>query len=547
MVLQEKLNIFSEIPENEYVKTVSQEHRKKLAQFFTPYLVAKFMANWILANPDCKTILDPAMGLGIFFRAMLENTNKKLSFKGYDIDDKVITSAKNLFCDEENLEILQKDYMFNDWNNCYDGIICNPPYLKFHDFTTKDEILAEFQSRLGLKLNGFTNLYTLFLLKSIHQLNKNGRCAYLIPSEFLNSDYGTLVKKYLIENKSLRYVIIFDFKENMFADALTTSSIFLFVNDNDNNNEKKEVEFINLTSQTALEKLTEKITDYPNLEIEKAHKIAYSALNPDIKWRFYYQTQNKQNYKNLVPFSMYAKVVRGIATGDNDYFSFNVQKQIEFGIEDKYLLPCIAKSTDIIGSFFTENNFQELKQKNKKVLLFNGIDFKNDLGNEKLKSYIELGEKNGTSQRFLTSNRNPWYALENRIPSPIWVGVFNRTGLRFVRNEANIRNLTTFHCVYFNTMFMQETDLFFAYLLTDLAKEIFNDNKREYGNGLNKFEPNDLNSSKVVDFSILTSSQKAEIITIYNNYRENCLNKNTISELLNEINWIFTKIYKKIS
>jgi adenine-specific DNA-methyltransferase len=543
MVLQEKLNIFSETPENEYTKTVSQEHRKKLAQFFTPYLVAKFMANWILANPDCKTILDPAMGLGIFFRAMLENTNKKLSFKGYDIDDKVVESAKNLFSDEENIEIVHKDYMFNDWNNCYDGIICNPPYLKFHDFTTKDEILAEFQSRLGLKLNGFTNLYTLFLLKSIHQLNKNGRCAYLIPSEFLNSDYGTLVKKHLIENKSLRYVIIFDFKENMFADALTTSSIFLFANDN----EKKEVEFINLTSQTALEKLTEKITDYPNLEIEKAHKIAYSALNPDIKWRFYYQTQNKQNYKNLVPFSMYAKVVRGIATGDNDYFSFTIQKQIEFGIEDKYLLPCIAKSTDIIGSFFTENNFQELKQKNKKVLLFNGIDFKNDLSNEKLKSYIELGEKNGTSQRFLTSNRNPWYALENRMPSPIWVGVFNRTGLRFVRNEANIRNLTTFHCVYFNTMFMQETDLFFAYLLTDLAKEIFNDNKREYGNGLNKFEPNDLNSSKVVDFSILTSSQKAEILKLYYIYRENSILKNTTPNLLHEINQIFTGIYKKTS
>ena len=450
MVLQEKLNIFSETPENEYVKTVSQEHRKKLAQFFTPYLVAKFMANWILANPACKTVLDPAMGLGIFFRAMLENTNKKLSFKGYDIDDKVIASAKNLFSDEENIEIVQKDYMFNDWNNCYDGIICNPPYLKFHDFTTKDEILAEFQSRLGLKLNGFTNLYTLFLLKSIHQLNKNGRCAYLIPSEFLNSDYGTLVKKYLIENKSLRYVIIFDFKENMFADALTTSSIFLFANDD----EKKEVEFINLTSQTALEKLTEKITEYPNLEIdlktgleiEKTYKIAYSVLNPDIKWRFYYQTQNKQHYKNLVPFSMYAKVVRGIATGDNDYFSFNLQKQIEFGIEDKYLLPCIAKSTDIVGNFFSENNFQELKQKNKKVLLFNGIEFKNDLKNEKLKSYIELGEKNGTSQRFLTSNRNPWYALENRVPSPIWVGVFNRTGLRFVRNEANVRNLFYFLC-----------------------------------------------------------------------------------------------------
>lgn len=536
-ILNETTNIFSENPENEYIKTVSQEHRKKLAQFFTPYPIAQFMAKWILSNPNCKTVLDPALGLGIFFRAILENTDKQIHFKGYDIDSKVLEKSQELFADFDNVEILNKDYMFNDWNNRYDGIICNPPYLKFHDYSTKEDILAEFQSRLGLTLNGFTNLYTLFLLKSIHQLNENGRCAYLIPSEFLNSDYGTYVKKYLIENKFLRYIIIFDFKENIFSDALTTSSIFLFANDN----EKTEVEFINLTSQTDLEKLTERINSYPKLKLEKTQKIDYQQLNPDIKWRCYYQPQNTQKYHNLISFRMYAKVVRGIATGDNDYFSFNIEKQKQFNIDEKYLLPCVMRATDAEGHFFTENDFTNLKEKNKKVLLLNATDLKD----ENLKSYIELGEKIGTSQRFLTSKRTPWFSLENRIASPIWVGVFNRKGLRFIRNEANIKNLTTFHCVYLNAMFLQNTDLFFAYLLTDVAKEIFNDNKREYGNGLNKFEPNDLNNSKIADLSILTETQKIEILELYNVYRESAINKKTIPSILEELNLKFEKVYKK--
>jgi adenine-specific DNA-methyltransferase len=82
-------------------------------------------------------------------------------------------------------------------------------------------------------------------------------------------------------------------------------------------------------------------------------------------------------------------------------------------------------------------------------------------------------------------------------------------------------------------------------LLTDVAKEIFNDNKREYGNGLNKFEPNDLNNSKIVDLSILTETQKTEILELYNVYRESAINKKTIPNILEELNLKFGKAYKK--
>ncbi|MDR0660371.1 MAG: Eco57I restriction-modification methylase domain-containing protein [Prevotellaceae bacterium] len=95
-----------------------------------------------------------------------------------------------------------KDYIYNDWENKYDGIICNPPYFKFHDYDNKSA-LKEIENRTKVKLNGSTNLYTLFLLKSVVRLNPNGRIAYIIPSEFLNSDYGKLVKAFLMRKKFL--------------------------------------------------------------------------------------------------------------------------------------------------------------------------------------------------------------------------------------------------------------------------------------------------------------------------------------------------------
>jgi adenine-specific DNA-methyltransferase len=106
--------------------------------------------------------------------------------------------------------------------------------------------------------------------------------------------------------------------------------------------------------------------------------------------------------------------------------------------------------------------------------------------------------------------------LEKRPPAPIWVSVFNRSGLRFVRNEANISNLTTFHCIYPQTDLFSDVsiDLLFAYLLTDTARQIFKDNSREYGNGLQKFEPNDLNKGMMLDLSKLSVSAKQKIFEL---------------------------------
>ncbi len=526
-----KIHIKTNEPEKEYAQKVSLEHRKKFAQFFTPFSVAEFMSLWILGNKQLNTVLDPAFGLGIFARA-IRKFDKNCQIKGFEIDENILDEANEIFEEDPNISICLKDYMFNDWGNRYDGIICNPPYFKFHDYDNK-ATLKEIEKNLGLKLNGFTNLYTLFLLKSVCQLNENGRAAYIVPSEFLNSDYGVLVKSYLKKNKLLRYVIVFDFEENIFDDALTTASILLFANDND----KSGVEFINVKTLAELNLLQKKIQSYPIRKSENV--VSFSALNPKIKWRAYYQEQNATRFKNLVPFSNYGKVVRGIATGANEFFKFNQSKANQYNINEKYLLPCITKSADVCGSFFTKDDFEKLKQQDKFIYLINATE-QNETS---VKKYLEKGEAEGVHERYLTANRNPWYALEKRSPSPIWVSVFNRNGLRFVRNEAKISNLTTFHCIYLNLFSEPKIDLLFAYLLTDISKDIFNDNRREYGNGLHKFEPNDINKALMVDLDIIGKQDEEQILKLYFEYRKSELSGNVNTSLLDEINRIFEELF----
>lgn len=483
------------IKEREYAARVEALHRKKYAQFFTPEQIADFMAEWVLGNVhDGADILEPAFGLGVFSRLMYER-NTDIRVVGYDIDERIISCAKANFCTGKyNLELKQENYITSPWNEAYDGIICNPPYLKFHDYDNA-VFVPLVNSKLHIRLSGFTNIYTLFLLKSISQLREGGRLAYIVPSEFLNSDYGVEVKRALLESGTLRHIIIVDFTKCAFDDALTTACI-LFCEKKKGGAE--EVRFSNIVDVT---ELSNSLSEYKTF--------AYGQLDPNVKWKLYYEKTQAGKYHHLVPFSTFAKVSRGIATGANGFFAFKASKIESSELPRCCFRPCICHAADVKTPFFSVEDFNALSAEDKTVYLFDGCAVKND---PHVEAYIQAGMADGIDKRHLTANRSPWYALENRVPSPIWVSVFNRKGLRFVRNNAGVFNLTTFHCVY--NKGRVDTEVLFAYLVTDMAKEIFLDNSRQYGNGLVKFEPNDLNKGRVVDLRMLSDSEKLLVISL---------------------------------
>lgn len=481
--------------EREYVKIIPIEHRKKFAQFFTPEQISDFMATWVLNGRKGKVdILEPAFGLGIFSRSM-HKLNPQIRVVGYDIDKTISTYAIESFVRPEyDISICNENYLTASWSEKYDGIICNPPYLKFHDYDNAT-LVPIVNKKLHTHLNGFTNIYSLFLLKSIFQMKVGGRMAYIIPSEFLNSDYGVEVKRSLLQSGVLRHVIIVDFTKCAFDDALTTACILLC----EKNENSKNIHFSNIDNVAKLDSSLKEYTTFS----------AYQ-LNPEIKWKQYYENTWSSKYNNLVPFSTFAKVSRGIATGSNNYFTFKKSKIDTYNIPENSLRRCICHAADVNNQIFSKNDFENLANQDKTVFLFDGCA---NVKDPYVQNYIHIGETIAVDKKYLTASRNPWYAIENRCPAPIWVSVFNRNGLRFIRNKAGVYNLTTFHCVY--NLGEIDTDILFAYLVTNVAKEIFLDNSRQYGNGLVKFEPNDLNKGNVVDLRILTSKEKDFVLKAY--------------------------------
>ena len=291
-----------------YTKGVAAEHIKSFGQYFTKYEVADFMCTWACSNAD--TVLDPAVGNSVFLKyARKHNTNCCLT--GFEIDPDIL----DYFGNPASANIINDDYLLNNWERKYDAIVCNPPYNRFQAVGNRNEVLEAIYEHTGVKYSGYTNLYILFLLKSIYQLSDKGKLAYIIPSEFMNSKYGTAIKQLLIDKKMLRAVINFKNDNEMFFNATTTCCIILLDND-----EKEQVYFYNLQSVNELKiNILEDNNSY-------AIRVGYEQLTASEKWRFFINQEDKKTYKNLVPISRFCSVSRGIATGANDFFCFSRTK-----------------------------------------------------------------------------------------------------------------------------------------------------------------------------------------------------------------------------
>ena len=221
---------------------------RDLGQYFTHRLVIKYMVE--LCNPKMigthtEKIVDPSMGTGGFLTMAAKYYNEKYPsidwtlnkkrISGFDIDESVMEMAKlNLFLetDEHFNTLVQRDTLYKDMvlsNNSEpltaDIILANEP------MGLTNLVHANCCDRIkDLKIRG-TSAEPLFLQLFMEALNKNGRCAVVIPDGVLfnesNLHQGT--RKKLIEDFNLEKVITLNDKK-FFTNTGVKTSILYFVN-----------------------------------------------------------------------------------------------------------------------------------------------------------------------------------------------------------------------------------------------------------------------------------------------------------------------------
>lgn len=524
--------------EDNYIRSTDPAWRKKFGQIFTPPAIAHLMISWVTANMQGGRLLDPALGPGIFYRELAAELAKSAAespedasdstfvssllssfdFEGFELDPNLAELTRDAFTTLGiPLQCYAEDFLFAHIVRPYDGIVCNPPYIHFQDYKYHPEFLQEFTRLYGLELNKLSNIYALFLVKALSLLKPGGRAAFIVPSEFLNADYGIGIKEFLLATRALTHLIIFDPALQIFPGFLTTSAILLF-----EKSAAHQIQMINLSTLSELPTIQNYLLNPVESYGLKVKNCDYSALDPKVKWKNYYADTTAhlhlEKKTNLTRFSKFANVRRGIATGANEFFTLSAEDAREHRIDRVYLSPCLTRASQLQDNFFCEADLERLIAAGKKVFLLN---LTNKLPDKHVLAYIRRGEELGFHTRYLTRNRRLWYTMEPLTPADILVKTFNREPAVFVANHTATLHLTCFHGIYLNPLGQEYREALFLYLLTDLAREVFEGYKRDYGLGLGKFEPNDIKEAHVLDFTTMSSADLATLVALYQEYVTN--------------------------
>lgn len=481
--------------EEVYRRTTDPAHRKALGQYFTPPAVARFLCAW--ACRGAATVLDPAAGNSVLL-CQARRVAPDAALTGYEVDEAVLA----FFGNPAEAQLHRQDYLAADWQRQYDAIVCNPPYLRFQAIADRTGLLERFRAHTGVRYSRYTNLSVLFLIKSLCQLAPGGRLAYILPAEFLNARYGTPVKELLVRRRLLRAVINFPHDRELFPDAITTCCLLLV-----DREPKDGVAFYRVDSM-------EQLADLPveTLGRDAPVRVPWQGLDPGEKWRRYLWQEPPAAYAHLTRVERFCTVSRGIATGANGYFCFNRSRMAAEGLDPSCFSRCVCRSASVETPLFTGADFDELARRDRTVFL---LDLKGPVSGAAA-AYLEKGAALGIPQKYLPSIRHPWYAMEQKPPAPIWMTSASRGRIKFVRNLAGARALTTFHLVYLRPEWEALTDLLFCYFLTPIAQELLGRNRKALGNGLQKFQPRDFQEAPMLDVTVLSDADRRQVQTLYN-------------------------------
>lgn len=460
-------------PDNaRYLEQVGAEHRKRFGQFFTHPAVASFMVEWVLGAGG-TSLYDPAFGLGAFLAPIV--SNGRVNFTASEIDPTVLRFWADATGGDISF-VTNEDYMLS-WGRQHENIVCNPPYMRFQKFLNREAVFNAFSQNLKLRLLGYTNIASAFLLKSLSELDSAGRMAYIMPLEFLNTGYGKLVKAKLLEGGHLVAIINLECERDIIPDAITSVGIILY----DAGKGYSTVDFHTITAIDALDNV---------LESAPATRIAWSDLDPNDKWLSYFTpTDYSINVSNMVTLDYYGHFSRGIATGANEFFTLRPSEVRLRGMGEAECIPCLTRSSQVRGAIFSSADYDSLVQDDAPVLLFSAAG----THSPEAEQYIQFGEAKGYHKRFITRNRRPWYKTEIRAPAPLLIGVFARGGYKIIRNHSSAVSLSCFHGFRPNLCGQQYIDHLFLYLASQPGRQIVSRSMRRYGNSLSKFEPNDIN------------------------------------------------------
>jgi len=482
----------------------SQAERNRLGQFATPPALASDVLNYAIHRMGEKTpirFLDPALGTGSFYAALRAAIPARRIERavGLEIDPHYGAPAAKLW-EDAGLIYRLEDFTKAKPEPCFNLLICNPPYVRHHHLENGDKsrLYGRTLQVSGMKLSGLAGLYCHFIGLAHGWMEEGGLAGWLIPSEFMNVNYGLAVKRYFLERVTLLHIHRFDPNDVQFADALVSSAVVWF-----RKAPPPKSHSARFTFGGTLEA--------PHL----TRDIPARALAHEKKWTRFPET-NVRSHATGPVIADFFRIKRGLATGDNSYFILSREEIRERGLPMEVFRPILPSPRYLPEDEVAVDHHGNPVLDRQLFLLDTDLDEQQIRDRyPALHAYLEEGKQRALQDRYLCRHRAPWYAQENRPAAPIVCTYLGREDsarkrpFRFILNRSKATAANVYLMMYPTGALADALDGDPALIervwtvLNAITPEQLLGEGRVYGGGLHKLEPKELSNVPVPDLADL--------------------------------------------
>ncbi|MEW6530178.1 MAG: SAM-dependent DNA methyltransferase [Thermodesulfobacteriota bacterium] len=473
------------------------EERNRLGQFSTPFNLATDMlayAKRLLPRGAKVSFFDPGFGTGVFYSALLSTfpPGRIVRAEGFEIDQRYRESAIDVW-NSRSFFLHQKDFTQasppDDEFRKHNLIICNPPYIRHHHILNGEKARLQDLTEpiFGERISGLAGFYCYFLALSHLWMKENGVAGWLIPSEFMDVNYGKPVKRYLLERVTLLRVHRFDPQDVQFRDALVSSAVVWFRKTAPPSDHSVEFTFGGSLERPEISKMVPK-----------------EFLVGEPKWTRYPLGPTREGSAGATLGDFFS-IRRGLATGDNNFFVMPLKRIQELGLPLNVFRPVLPSPRFLKVDEVLADKDGNPDLEPRTFLL--DCRLSPDVIQKRyprLWHYLEKGHQSGVANRFLCKHRSPWYTQEYR-PSSLFVCTYmgrsateRPSPFRFILNRSKATVTNSYHLLYPRPELEARlaTDPSLTRQIWHILRTIHADTMmgegRVYGGGLHKIEPKEL-------------------------------------------------------